>query len=219
MAWLALLAALASLGVSVGFSLKQRHQLQKLVLALEEEKRENDELKTTLVEVLDMEGNIRGQLALPGKPIAEKVSNRLAIAEKSVSTIQDEIRKQTKQLKEEVEQASADLLEAKGALEAARSREENLEKTLAEVVDGDGEVLVRLRLPGEVQRPPNKTPCGDMCKLAFFKSWQERDRHGYTVKKQGWKCVAGQGRNCDDVRKQFEDADGQCVLFERDDDC
>jgi MoxR-like ATPase len=215
MGWLAVLIAMGALGVS-GFTFKKN---KDLVLALAAEKKENNELKTTLVEVLDMEGNIRGQLALPGAPVGSAVQRRLALAEKSVSTIQEEIKKQTKQLKEEVEQASADLLEAKGALEAAQSREEALEKTLAEVVDGDGEILLQLRLPGEVRKAPVTTPCGDMCKLAFFKTWKARDKHGYQTQKSEWRCTAGQGRACDDVRKQFEDAQGQCVLWERDDDC
>lgn len=215
MGWVALIIAMGSLGVS-GFTFKRNKTLTK---ALEAEKRENDSLTETLVEVLDMEGNIRGQLSLPGKPVGEHVQRRIALAEKSVSTIQEESKKQTTQLKEEVEQASAYLREAAGALEAAQSREESLEKTLAEVVDGNGDVLVRLRLPGEIKKPPNKTPCGDMCKLAFFKIWDATNKAGYRYKKKGWLCTAGQGKECDDVRKQFEDAQGQCVLFERDDDC
>ena len=118
MGWFALLVAMGSLGVS-GFTFKKN---KALTLALEAEKRESNSLKETLVDVLDMEGNIRGQLALPGRVTNEGVSNRLALAEKSVSTIQDEIKRQTKQLKKDVEQASADLVEASGALEAAQSR-------------------------------------------------------------------------------------------------
>jgi len=215
MGWVALLIALGSLGVS-GFTFKRNHALTK---ALEAEKRESESLKETLVDVLDMEGNIRGQLALPGAPVGEGVQRRLALAERSVSTIQKEIKKQTEQLKEEVEKASTDLMEARGALEAARSRESHLEKTLAEIVDGDGEVLVKLRLPGEIRKAPNTTPCGDMCKLAFHQTWKERNSFGHVVQKNGWRCKAGQGRVCDEARKQFEDADGQCVLWEKDDDC
>lgn len=214
MGWFALLIAMGSLGVS-GFTFKRN---KTLTLALEAEKRENDSLTETLVDVLDMEGNIRGQLALPGRVTNQGVSNRLALAEKSVSTIQDEIKRQTKQLRKDVEQASADLVEASGALEAAQSRETKLTKTLADIVDGNGEVLAQLRLPGEQVEPPNKTPCGDMCKLAHH---VERvvNRYGHLVVDGGWMCTAGQGRPCDDVRKQFVDAQGQCVLFERDDDC
>jgi len=214
MGWFALLIAMGSLGVS-GFTFKRN---KTLTLALEAEKRENNSLTETLVDVLDMEGNIRGQLALPGRVTNQGVSNRLALAEKSVSTIQDEIKRQTKQLRKDVEQASADLVEASGALEAAQSRETKLTKTLADIVDGNGEVLAQLRLPGEQVEPPNKTPCGDMCKLAHH---VERvvNRYGHLVVDGGWMCTAGQGRPCDDVRKQFVDAQGQCVLFERDDDC
>lgn len=212
----AILVALASMGVS-GYSLFRQKVISK---QLDRERAEKLELRETLVEVLDEEGTIRGQLALPGQPVGSRVSERLALAERSVSTIQDEIRNQTKKLRDEVEGAAADLREAKGALEAARSREEYLEKTLAEVVDSDGEVLVQLRLPGEREMPPNKTPCGDMCKLAVFnqdKKWDHR--MGRYIKAQVWVCVAGQNRPCDDVRSQFVGADGQCVLFERDDDC
>jgi hypothetical protein len=214
MGWFALLIAMGSLGVS-GFTFKKN---KSLTLALEAEKRESNSLKETLVDVLDMEGNIRGQLALPGQVTNQGVANRLALAEKSVSTIQDEIKKQTEALKGEVTQASADLREASGALEAAQSREEELTKTLANIVDGDGEVLAQLRLPGEQVKPPIKTPCGDMCKLAtrtkiynHYGNWEG--------KMSDWCCVAGQGRPCDKVRKQFVDAQGQCVLFVRDDDC
>lgn len=212
MTWIAVIIALASLGVS-GYTVRRNLRLDR---ALDEERREKNMLKETLVEVLDEEGNIRGQLALPGRVTSQGVSDRLAIAERSVSTIQDEIRTQTKKLKGDVEKAAADLREAKGALEAARSREAGLEKTLAEVVDGDGIVLAQLRLPGERVKPPNRTPCGDMCKLAYREKVYNRygDWHG----KYQWKCKAGQGRPCDEVRKNFVDADGQCVLWIRDDD-
>jgi hypothetical protein len=210
MNWIAIAIALASLGASAWTT--RRHH--KVARALEKSEEEKKQLVETLVEVMDEEGNIRGQLALPGAPVASTVSNRLAIAEKSVSSIQDEIRKQTKRLREEVGQAAGDLREARGALEAAQSREARLEKTLAEVVDGDGTVLAQLRLPGrKMDRPPNKTPCGDMCKLSFFIRDRPNSKNGT------WRCVPGQGQVADKVRKQFEDANGQCVLFERDDDC
>lgn len=216
MFWIAI-----ALGISVtslGFSIGTFRRNNALVRALEAEKSQNKELVETLVEVLDEEGNIRGQLALPGQVTNRGVSNRLALAEKSVSTIQEEIKEATSKLKEEVKHASADLREAKGAWEAAKSREESLEKTLAEVVDGDGEVLAQLRLPGKQVKPPNKTPCGDMCKLAFFKK-QQADSYGRITRRASWFCTAGQGRPCDDVREQFVDAHGQCVLWIRDDDC
>ena len=213
---IAILIALASLGVS-GFTF---HKNKTLVRALEAEKAEKAELTQTLVHVLDEDYNIRGQLALPGQPVAKKVSDRLAIAEKSVSTIQDEIREQTKKLKAEVTQASGDLGKARDELVEALGREKKATKTLAEVVDGDGKVLAQLRLPGSKkkgQKPPITTPCGDMCKLAFWKDGK-KDYHGRLVGR-GWKCTAGQGSPCDDVRSKFVDSDGQCVLFERDNDC
>ena len=211
---IAILIALASLGIS-GFTF---HKNKTLVRALAAEKAQKEELTETLVHVLDEDYNIRGQLALPGQVTSQGVSDRLALAEKSVSTIQEEIKEQTKKLGEEVSQASKDLVEAKGALEAAQSREKNLVKTLAEVVDGDGKVLAQLRLPGEKVKLPITTPCGDMCKLAFQKKVYNRygDWHGQM---SDWCCTAGQGRPCDKVRKQFVDANGQCVLWERDDDC
>jgi hypothetical protein len=57
MTWIALLLAFAALGV---------------------EKREKESLKETLVDVLDADYNIRGQQALPGQPLSQKVSDRLA---------------------------------------------------------------------------------------------------------------------------------------------
>lgn len=212
MTWLAIAVALASLGVSGATWLRNK----VLVKALERERAQKLELRETLVEVLDEEGNIRGRLALPGEPVDAGVKRRLALAEKSVSTIQDEIREQTKKLREDVNQAAADLTEAKGALKAALSREADLEKTLAEVVDGGGRVLAQLRLPGKKVNPPNRTPCGDMCKLAFFDKGR-KDSYG-RIYGSGWKCTAGQGKPCDEVRSQFVDAEGQCVLWIRDDD-
>lgn len=214
MTWLAILIALASMGISVGTF--KRNKI--LARALAEEKAQKAELTETLVHVLDEDYNIRGQLALPGQVASQVVSDRLALAEKSVSTIQDEIREQTKKLKLEVTQASGELDKAREELVEALGREKSLTKTLAEVVDGDGNVLAQLRLPGKKQgRPPITTPCGDMCKLAFWRDGA-KNFHG-TVVGLGWKCTAGQGSPCDDVRSKFEDADGQCVLFERDTDC
>ena len=213
MTWVAILIALGAMGVSVGTFRRNK----ALTRSLDKEKRENDELKTTLVEVLDEEGNIVGQLALPGQITNKRVSDRLAIAEKSVSTIQEEIRTQTKKLRTEVDKSVAEMREAKGALKAAQSREGGLEKTLAEVVDGDGTVLAQLRLPGKKVEPPNRTPCGDMCKLAFYQE-AKRDRYGDVRKRATWNCTAGQGLPCDQVRSQFVDGNGQCVLWVRDDD-
>jgi hypothetical protein len=217
MTWIAVAIALASLG----FSWHTTRKNTKVVRALEAEKRENDELKTTLVEVLDEEGNIRGQLALPGQVTTQGVSDRLAIAERSVSTIQDEIRDQTQKLKEDVAESAGELDKARSELVEALGREKKLTTTLADVVDGDGTVLAQLRLPGSKKnkgKPPNKTPCGDMCKLAHYVK-DQKDSYGRIQRRGGWLCKAGQDRPCDDVRKKFEDADGQCVLWERDDDC
>lgn len=212
MTWIAIVIALASLGLS-GYTVRRNKVVAR---ALEAERRENAELKQTLVEVLDEEGNIRGQLALPGQVTSQAVSSRLTLAEKSVSTIKEEVKEATKMLREAAEKTKADLTEVQGALEAARSREDKLQRTLAEVVDGDGTVLAQLRLPGEKVAPPNRTPCGDMCKLAY---WHKGTKDSWGHHRGAtWRCKAGQGQACDDVREQFVDGNGQCVLFIRDDD-
>ena len=61
------------------------------------------------------------------------------------------------------------------------------------------------------QRPrppskPNTTPCGKLCKHAFW--MQER---------KDWLCGAGQGRPCDHVRKHLKipGDPNNCSMFER----
>lgn len=209
--FVAVVVALAALGISVGVARRNR----AIERALEQERRENKELKSTLVEVLDEEGNIRGQLALPGEVTTKGVSKKLAIAEQSVSTLQLELKETTQQLHKEVTQATDDLRRAKGELEAALSREEALQQTMAEVVDKDGKVLAQLRIPGE-EVNPTTTPCGDMCKLAYQR--QKHDHYGHVVGFY-WACKANQDRRCDESRSKFLNAQNECVLFVRDDDC
>jgi len=208
--WIFAAIAIGSMGLSV--HTLRRHK--SVVAELERARNEKESLVETMVSVLDEEGNVRGHLALPGEVTTGGVSRRLAIAEKSVSSIQEEMKKHGRQMRKAAREAAAELMEARGALEAARSRERHLEQTLAKVVDEDGKVLAQIRLPGkQMKNPPITTPCGDMCKKAFFSQAKPGSRNGT------WHCIAGMGRPCDQSRPKFVDAYGQCVLFERDDDC
>ena len=51
---------------------------------------------------------------------------------------------------------------------------------------------------------PNTTPCGDLCKYAF-----------YVKNKKKFHCNAGAGHSIDIAREKFEDYTGNCTMFER----
>ena len=105
---------------------------------------------------------------------------------------------------------------ARLALQESRkavSAKEEVEEALLAILDGDGNVRGRLALPGEIPKPPpTKTPCGDLCKHAFFIHDHETSYTGV------WNCKANRGRQCTESREKFLDKTNNCVMFERDDD-
>jgi len=168
--------------------------------ALTAAKTEAGNLKQTLAHVLDGDGEVRGQLMLPGETYTAEAVAQLNEAQASME--------KTKALMEHM----------RAELTASLSREQETAKVLAEIVDDDGTVLANIRLPGE-KIMPNRTPCGDMCKFSFWHTSRphgtktEKSRNGY------WACRADQGRNVEYARSKFLDGNKQCVMWERDDDC
>lgn len=187
MTFFAFLIAIAAFLTATGMNVR----LQALEKKLKGEEERNKELTHTLAQVLDGDGNVCGQLMLPGEVTTGEAVKMLGEAEESLKEAKDEIASYRKSI-----------FETQKLLDAARSREEKLEKTLAEVVDKDGGVLVELRLPGE-RVMPNRTPCGELCKHAL---WDKR------VAK--YRCMANQGIVTNHSREQFLDANNQCVMWE-----
>ena len=113
-------------------------------------------------------------------------------------------------------------LKALRAAKEMRRDHKQLSSALVTLVDDDGSVHLRALAPDDeyekragIKLSAPKailTPCGDMCKLAFWK-----DSHRSDI--GGWRCKADQGRSCDSARPKFVDNDGECVHWERDDDC
>jgi len=186
-----MIEVIISLAALIVAGLSFRSQ-SRLASALEVEKREKAELKSTLVELLDADGTVRGQLRLPGESAAAPVAARLAIAERSISTILSQ-----------VDKANAALAKAAKDLEASRAAEARATKTLAEVTDRDGKVLAQIRLPG-AKVTPNRTPCGGLCThAAWHAPWRD------------WICHASQGMKVSVARPQFLDGHNQCTMWER----
>ena len=174
-----------ALGISilaVAMTFFFRSKNKEVVRALEASQENEAELTQTLAEILDSDGTIRGQLMLPGKMSTDDAVVRLAEAEKAMTEVLERLNKE-------------------------RANKKDIE-TLVEAVNGDS--VVQIRLPGKAVTP-NNTPCGQMCKHAFFvKSERWEIGNGFSGE---WDCKAGQGRKCDEVRDQFLDANNQCVMF------
>jgi hypothetical protein len=137
---LILVFALALSGVSVFLSSWALASSRAFRISLHEEKLENEKLTHALLDILDDDGSVRGQLAIPGQLAPQAVSDRL---------------QEAKSLLEEARSATKALQEAKSELEDSRKREH----VVAEVIDKDGAVLTQLRIPGRKVQP-NRTPCG-----------------------------------------------------------
>lgn len=86
-----------------------------------------------------------------------------------------------------------------------------LEQTLADILDEDGNIRGKLRLPGSLPKKPNKTPCGRLCKHAFFDTREIVGdlHHG------DWRCLAGSGDIAKKARRMFLNDENQCVMFDR----
>ncbi len=103
------------------------------------------------------------------------------------------------------------LRESKKAVAA----KDEAESALVAILDEDGNVRGQLRLPGQVAKSPNTTPCGDLCAHSYFVQDGRRKGHGFM---SGiWHCKAGQGAPADTVRPKFLH-DNNCSMFERDKD-
>lgn len=112
------------------------------------------------------------------------------------------------------------------ALKAAKAMHQDhstMREALVTLIDDDGKVHLKALPPADEEyvkrqqikaRAPKAvlTPCGDMCKLSFWKESKDPNI-------RGWRCRADQGRSCDSARPKFVDDQGECVHWERDDDC
>jgi len=93
------------------------------------------------------------------------------------------------------------LSNARQELKTLQKEYDDVSMSLAEIVNQKGNVLHQLRLPGSC-KIPNKTPCGELCKLAFFKDGI-------------FNCRANKGIDARLSRDMFLDNNNQCVMFER----
>lgn len=152
---------------------------------------ENEQLTQTLAEIVDDDGNVRGQLMLPGQ-----VPTGAAIAQL------DEAAAREQEAAKKLAAATKKLAAATKKLAMSETARGKVERTLAEAVDRDGTVLVQLRLPGQRVKV-NRTPCG----LCVHRWWHTEKRDSL--------CNAAEGRSTRHTRDSFhfEDADGQCVHF------
>jgi len=186
---LLLSAATAALFCS-GFVYVQGRSTRK---ALQISKQKETELAQTLAELVDGDGNIRGQLMLPGKMPTDE-----AVIELKKATVA--LEKMT---------ARADDLQEK--LEKAQQNNEHIE-AIVELFNQNQ--TVQIRLPGKTVFP-NKTPCGKLCKHSMFVSSGNKVGASENTFHGMWACLADQGIDCDQARKKFLDASNQCVMFER----
>lgn len=105
---------------------------------------------------------------------------------------------------ETIERQHKAIEDAQFQLAALRKENAELQTTLVEVLDPDKEVMYQIRVPGKRVDPPNRTPCGSLCRHSY---WLEDTAN--------WRCRAYQGYLADEARRHFLDADNQCVMFER----
>jgi hypothetical protein len=187
MTGLAVVLALAACGVSV-VSLFARKPDEKTVKALSAAKDEIKELEDALVHLVDNEGNVHARLALPAEGQTLTSQRRdIKAAKEEMMTLRKEIRE-------------------------ANEERTKVAATLVQVLDTDGEVLHSICVPGE-EVHPNRTPCGDLCKHAFWVT-SKPNGNSHTKSTHGtWNCRASQGASCPRARPQFLDGRGQCVMF------
>ncbi len=187
------LVSLASLGALAFTGLTHRKvkintSNQKALVAAHEE---NENLRSTIAEIIDDDGNVRGQLALPGKVHTSEAVKQLRGAERR-----------------EREAATA-LDKAHAKIKAVTKAHKDISLHLAEVVDKGGNVLAQLRLPGE-KIAVNLTPCG-LC-IHSFKIRPKANSRNVDIH-----CGVGQGHPVKHARNKlgFLDGTGNCVHFDR----
>lgn len=125
------------LSLLVAFGVREQRTLHA---ALSEEIESRRALETTLVDILDEDQNVRGQLALPGKVLEQTTASELRDAKRELQALVHEA-------------------------ESARLERDRANVESFAVLDSDGVYLTRLRVPGEI-RTPDLTPCGELCRYA-----------------------------------------------------
>jgi len=185
---ISLIISFLSLGLIV--IVHRKNNTTQLMLAASED--EKKELSTTLANILDSDGEIRGQLVLPGHTSTSDAIAELQSAQADMKTLK------------------MGLEEARIELESSQKSEKAMATTLAEIVDFDGTVLSQIRIPGKQKTPPNKTPCGQLCGYALWGNMV--DANGNTL--HGWRCIADRGQTVESAREHFLDADSQCTMFQ-----
>ncbi len=182
MPWFTVALSLGALALSVR-ALWVNHRWLK-------EREEHKALSSTMADILDAEGQVRGQLALPGEVTTLAVSARVGALER-----------RTKALDQRAQELNGMFKEAQKELSDAWGREKGLEQTLANVVGVDGVVLAQIRLPGTRCTPPDTTPCGNSC------------GHAHQDDARRWVCKVGMDIPCVAQRRQFLGSDSQCTHF------
>ena len=146
--------AIFSLLAMIGAAVALTHN-KTVTRELQESKKRELELVQTLTQILDEDGNVLGQLMLPGQTATSEAIKKLEGARWEMIVAHEEI------------------VALRADLKKSRVQEEKISTTLAEVVDKDGSVLAQIRLPGK-RVSPNRTPCGGSCIHAF---WKANDWH------------------------------------------
>lgn len=194
LACIAIVAGGASLLGSLYNWRKQRVR-DKAQLALNAGDDRIEELEHILMGVLDGEGNVVGQLALPEniKKAVKEAEERIDAAKLSLDTSQRSLAAMRQRIGMADRRAEREEKKARAA-----------EHALAQAIDPEGNVLVRLRLPEEPAKPlpqGDPTPCS-LCMNATL------------LKNNAWGCAAMCYESCDVARAQCN-AGGRCSAFSR----
>jgi hypothetical protein len=187
LAYLASFGALAFTGLTYR-KVRVNTSNQKALVAAHEE---NENLRQTIAEIIDDDGNVRGQLALPGKVHTSEAVKQLRGAERRER------------------EAAIALEKAHAKIKAVTKAHKDISLHLAEVVDKGGKVLLQLRLPGE-KIEVNVTPCG-LCNHSF------KIRPRTNSREVNIHCGVGEGLLVNRARNHlnFLDGTGNCVHFDR----
>lgn len=141
LAWLACALSLSSVFFVFFFRSKNKAAQE----ALEKAKKRENELKETLVSVLDGEGNVRGSLMLPGYVATDEATKQLKEAETTIKTLLSDLRQE-------------------------KANNKNIELIVGEINKNHA---LKIRLPGE-KVIPNTTPCGSLCRFSYWKNHTDK---------------------------------------------